>query len=67
MKKLLSALVHLLTGPKFVSVKLFGAKGDGVADDTHAIQMAVDYSTGSGNALLFPPGVYVLNGPLEGD
>jgi hypothetical protein len=46
-----------------ISVKDFGAVGDGVADDTAAIQAAVDYaSTFSEGALIyFPAGKYVLN------
>src|SRR5712692_5184746 len=33
--------------PDWVSVKAFGAIGDGVADDTAAIQAAINYLTGS--------------------
>jgi hypothetical protein len=42
-----------------VSVKDFGAVGDGVADDTAAIQAAID----SGQAITFPKGDYAC-GPL---
>lgn len=42
------------------SVQGFGAVGNGVADDTAAIQAAID----SGYPLLFPPGVYVIAGTL---
>ena len=42
-----------------VSVKDFGAVGDGVTDDTAAIQAAIDYaSTTGGNQVLFPSGRY---------
>ncbi|MFP7655857.1 glycosyl hydrolase family 28-related protein [Chryseobacterium proteolyticum] len=40
-----------------VNVKWFGAKGDNKADDSNAIQKAVN----SGYALYFPPGIYRLN------
>lgn len=40
-----------------VSVKNFGAVGDGVTDDTAAIQVAID----SGEDLLFPSGTYLAN------
>jgi len=41
----------------FVSVKDFGAVGDGVADDTAAIQAAIDAS----QKVYIPEGVYVVN------
>lgn len=42
-----------------VSVKDFGAVGDGVADDTVAIQAAVDANPGG--LIFFPPGTYKIN------
>lgn len=50
-----------LTAAVTVSVKTSGAKGDGVTDDTAAIQAAANAILASGSILLFPPGVYVLN------
>lgn len=40
-----------------VSVKDFGAVGDGIADDTSAIQAAID-SSASGIEVFLPPGTY---------
>lgn len=43
-----------------VSVMLFGAKGDGVSDDTTAIQSALDYCKNS-HELYFPNGIYLTD------
>lgn len=52
-----------------VNVKDFGAKGDGVADDTEAIQAAIDslVDTQAKGAVLIPTGKYVINSKLEID
>lgn len=44
-----------------VSVKDFGAVGDGVADDSAAVQAAIDTVETLGGTLLFPPGKYLFN------
>lgn len=47
-----------------VSVKDFGAVGDGVADDTAAIQAAVSTLGASGTAVYFPHGVYIVGSTI---
>jgi hypothetical protein len=48
-----------------VSVKDFGAVGDGVTDDTVAIQAALnDASNSGGGTVLFPPGTYIVNNTI---
>ena len=50
-----------------ISVKDFGATGDGTTDDTTAIQNALAYlnSTNNGGTLLFPPGTYITTKALQ--
>jgi len=50
-----------------VSVKDFGAKGDGTTDDTAAIQAAFDASEVSKSALYFPPGSYKISSSVTLD
>lgn len=47
----------------YVSVKDFGATGDGTTDDTAAIQAAITASAGA-NKLVFPRGTYRFTSPL---
>lgn len=51
-----------------VSVLDFGAKGDGVTDDSAAIQAAVDYAFASGEPyykVVFPTGNYLVNTQID--
>lgn len=43
-----------------VSVKDFGAVGDGVTDDTAAIQAAIDHASTCNKSLIFPEGQYAI-------
>lgn len=58
---------------EYVSVKDFGAVGDGVADDTAAIQAAINYAATTANAsagtssVLFPAGSYKTTSGLTVD
>jgi Pectate lyase superfamily protein len=47
-------------GGRTVSVKDFGARGDGMTDDTQAIQTAIN-SLGAGGIVHVPAGTYLLN------
>lgn len=50
---------------EIVSVKDFGATGDGSTDDTAAIQAAIDVAVaGGGGIVLFPPGFYKTTSAL---
>jgi hypothetical protein len=48
-----------------ISVKDFGAVGDGVADDTAAIQATIDVVAPTGGQIVLPPGVYKISSPLN--
>lgn len=50
---------RLFDGP--VNVKWFGAKGDGVNNDTVLCQAAIDYSVSIGADLYTPSGVYMIS------
>jgi hypothetical protein len=53
---------------EYISVKDFGAVGDGVADDTIAIQTAINsVSLGGSIGLLFPEGTYLVTNTLTAD
>lgn len=48
-----------------VDVRAFGAKGDGVHDDTAAIQAAIEKATEKNSLVIFPSGVYVISSKLN--
>ena len=48
-----------------VSVKDFGAVGDGVADDSQEIQAAIDYAFSVSKGIYFPSGTYKVNTGIQ--
>ncbi|GJM82866.1 hypothetical protein HMSSN139_53620 [Paenibacillus sp. HMSSN-139] len=44
-----------------ISVTNFGAKGNGITDDTAAIQRALNQAAATGDTVYFPKGVYLVN------
>lgn len=52
--------IDALTGA-FVTPQMYGAKADGINDDTAAFQSAID----SGTRVCVPSGVYLITSPLE--
>lgn len=54
------------TGTSAINVKdaPFGARGDGIADDRAAIQAAFNAVPVNGGEVYFPPGDYLVSGPL---
>lgn len=60
-----SVRMDTLVYGKIFNVMSFGAKGDGVTDDTHSIILADSAAWLAGGGIVwFPLGRYVINGPL---
>lgn len=58
----LDAEEHTEAGTAWVNVRTFGAQGDGLSDDTVAIQRAIDGAYArNGNVVFFPSGIYVVS------
>ena len=58
-----TAQVKYLMTPVY-NVKGFGARGDGVTDDTAAIQAAIDAAEVAGGMVFVPPGIYITTATL---
>ena len=52
--------------PFWFNVRDYGATGDGVTDDTVAIQATIDAAnTAGGGVIYFPAGIYIIGGALQ--
>lgn len=59
----LTKVTYSMIDGSVLNVQDFGAKGDGVTDDTVAIQTAVN--TSSGKTLVFPAGTYLISASIN--
>jgi hypothetical protein len=48
-----------------VKSQVYGAKGDGVTDDTYAIQKAIDENPANDAIIYFPEGIYIVSNTLK--
>ena len=55
---------HAAVANLHITPQMFGAIGDGKADDTEAVQKAIDYYSGKAGDLFFPFGQYRITRPL---
>lgn len=54
---------HLADTARFINVKKYGAKGNGIDDDTNSINLAISDMT-DGAILYFPKGTYIISSTL---
>jgi Pectate lyase superfamily protein len=58
--------VNTVAPPAGIDVRQFGARGDGVADDTVALQQALDAALSTNeHAVHIPAGTYLISAPLR--
>ena len=57
--------ILVLTGIKIYNVKAYGAKGDGVANDTNAFKTVANLITSGGGVMYVPSGTYKINDSIN--
>lgn len=60
-----SIAVTMTGGNVYANVKAFGAVGNGITNDSVAIQSALNSLSVSGGTIIFPQGTYAIGTPLE--
>lgn len=60
-----SEALKLETIKDYITPQMFGAAGDGVADDTNAINAALQYAYNNKINLIFPSGKYMISSTLN--
>jgi hypothetical protein len=62
----ISEIREYLTNLNVIDVKNYGATGDGVTDDSTAINSAITalYAEGYGGRIYFPTGIYLIKSPI---
>ena len=60
----MGATIFVTKSSDLISVKDFGALGDGSSDDTTFIQNAVNSISATGGTIYFPQGVYKITAPI---
>lgn len=63
----LTKVTYSMIDGALVNVRDFGAVGDGVADDTAAVQAAINAVVAIGGELIFTKGVYLISSKLNGN
>jgi hypothetical protein len=63
-----TATATLTSAPAGISVKTYGAYGDGIHDDSAAIQSCINYVSGLNNntTMIIPDGIYMINTNYNG-
>ncbi len=59
-----SAETSFTDAKNYVNVRSFGAKGDGMTNDTEAVQKAVNAAKSGGKTVFFPAGLYNINSSI---
>ena len=59
-----SAETSFTDAKSYINVRSFGAKGDGITNDTEAVRKAVNAAKSGGKTVFFPAGLYNINGSI---